>query len=100
MVSRASATPSAIVELTLAAYSATPALSSTMSRAGPGSSSSTERSSAFEASAESTRKARLLAMVNPKSSGWISYSRMPRRRLYSPTIVAAPSETSSMPSRP
>ena len=36
---------------------------------------------------------------SPKSSGWISYSRI-SPSLSSPTIVAAPSDTSSMPSRP
>ena len=70
-----------------------------MSRAGPGASASTRSSTAFDCAGVSTRKARLLDIVKPKSSGWISYSRI-SPFFSSPTIVAAPSETSSMPSRP
>ena len=70
-----------------------------MSRAAPGSFASTASSIAFDCAGVSTRSARLLAIVRPKSSGWISYSRT-SPSFSSPTIVAAPSETSSMPSLP
>ena len=70
-----------------------------MSRAGPGTSASTASSMAFDCAGVSTRRARLLAIVRPKSSGWTSYSRT-SPSFSSPTMVAAPSESSSMPSLP
>ena len=91
--------PGLLLGLTLAAYKAAPALSSTMSRAAPGWPSSTPCNLAMDSSGVSTRRARLLAMVMPKSSGWISYSVISPSR-NSPTRVAAPRLTSSMPSRP
>src|SRR3990167_2055003 len=103
MVRRARAMPCPMSSQTLAAYSAAPALSATMSRAAlsAGSSrlSNTPSSMALESSGVSTRNARLLAMVRPKSSGWISYSVI-SPFFSSPTMVAAPSEISSIPSRP
>ena len=54
---------------TLAAYKASPALSTTMSRAGPGVLSSTPTNISREASGVSTRSARVLDMGKPKSSG-------------------------------
>ncbi|CKS67633.1 Uncharacterised protein [Mycobacterium tuberculosis] len=54
---------------------------------------------AFDCSGVSTRSARLLDIAKPKSSGCSSYSRI-SPSFSSPTMVAAPSEISSMPSRP
>ncbi len=80
-------------------YSAAAALSTTISRAGPGAPSSTPSSMPRDSAASATLRLRLADMAMPKSSGWISYSRTTPSRS-SPTMVAAPSEISSMPSRP
>ncbi len=70
-----------------------------MSRGAPGWLSSTPSSMALDCSGVSTFSARLLAIAIPKSSGWISYSVI-SPSFSSPTMVAAPRLTSSMPSRP
>src|SRR5690606_35096690 len=99
MVARASSTPPAIESATPATYSAAPALSDTIRPGRPSASVMASSTMAFEASAPSTTRLRLAAIGMPKSSGWISYSRTwPSRS--SPTRVPAPSEISSMPSRP
>src|SRR5512140_3706679 len=54
---------------------------------------------ARDCSGGSTLTERLLTIARPKSSGWISYSRI-SPLTSSPTMVAAPRLTSSMPSRP
>src|SRR5690606_6404341 len=96
---RAIAMPSPIEPATPATYSAAPALSATISSGRPASPRSAPSSIAFDSVASATRRLRLAAMPMPKSSGWISYSRTTPSRS-SPTSVAAPSEISSMPSRP
>src|SRR3990167_7237416 len=99
ITARALAKPAGTESTTLAAYSATPAFRHTMSCAAPGSPLSTPISISRDCSGVSTLSARLLAIGRPKSSGWISYSVI-WPFFNSPTKVAAPKLTSSMPSRP
>src|SRR5690606_20627740 len=99
IASRARRMPSAMSSATPATYSAAPALSATISSGRPGVFSSAESNIACDSAGLATRRLRVWAMAMPKSSGCTSYSRTwPSRS--SPTIVAAPSDSSSMPSRP
>src|SRR5690606_13000646 len=86
-ISSARPTPSSIEPTRLAVYSATPALKTTMSRAGPGLLSSTPSTTSRDSAASSTRRLRLLAIGRSKSSGCTSYSR-PAPFFSSPTMVA------------
>ena len=91
--------PAGIDGTRFAAYSAAPAFSVTISRGVPGTSSSASSSIALDSAASATLRPRFDTIDRPKSSGWISYSRI-SPFFSSPTIVAAPSDTSSMPSLP
>src|SRR5690606_30668018 len=99
IASRARAMPSPMPSATPATYSAAPALSATISSGSPASPPSAPSSIALDSSGPDTCQLRLARIAMPKSSGWISYSRTTPSRS-SPTRVAAPSEISSMPSRP
>src|SRR6185437_1801600 len=71
---RARSIPSGIVKATFAAYSATPALSTTISRGVPSMLFSASSSIVFDSCASTTFSPRLEIILKPKSSGWISYS--------------------------
>src|SRR5690606_17772708 len=98
MAARARAMPSAIESATPEAYSAAPAFSATISSGRPGSPSNAPSNLARDSSGPATCRLRVCAMAMPKSSGCTSYSRTTPSRS-SPTMVAAPSDSSSMPSR-
>src|SRR5512132_368387 len=99
IAARARSMPSPIEPAIPAAYNAVPAFSTTISRGVPSTPRSASSTISFDSAASVTLSPRLDFMCRPKSSGWISYSVTSPSRS-SPTIVAAPSETSSMPSLP